>query len=103
MAFEDLKEYGTEAAVKAAGKQRQQGKTCKYTSKSLVMMTLMYRRGSRWRYLLLEVWSVDGRVGSYIVCKHCILLISIHLLHLTMSGEPLFTRQVDRGKPTTPL
>jgi obg-like ATPase 1 len=28
MAFEDLKEYGTEAAVKAAGKQRQQGKTC---------------------------------------------------------------------------
>lgn len=29
MAFEDLKEYGTEAAVKAAGKQRQQGKTCK--------------------------------------------------------------------------
>ena len=29
MAFEDLKEYGTEAAVQAAGKQRQQGKTCK--------------------------------------------------------------------------
>ena len=73
MAFEDLKEYGTEAAVKAAGKQRQQGKTCKSTLKSQVMMTLMYRRGSRWRYLLLEVWSVDGRVGSYIVCKHCIL------------------------------
>jgi ribosome-binding ATPase YchF (GTP1/OBG family) len=32
MAFEDLKEYGTEAAVKAAGKQRQQGKTCKSPS-----------------------------------------------------------------------
>lgn len=29
MAYEDLKEYGTEAQVKAAGKQRQQGKTCK--------------------------------------------------------------------------
>jgi len=28
MAYDDLKEYGTEAAVKAAGKQRQQGKTC---------------------------------------------------------------------------
>jgi obg-like ATPase 1 len=27
MAYEDLKEYGTEAQVKAAGKQRQQGKT----------------------------------------------------------------------------
>lgn len=26
MAFDDLKEYGTEAAVKAAGKLRQQGK-----------------------------------------------------------------------------
>ena len=26
MAFEDLKEYGTEAQVKAAGKLRQQGK-----------------------------------------------------------------------------
>jgi hypothetical protein len=62
MAFEDLKEYGTEAAVKAAGKQRQQGKTCKSTFKSQVMMKLMYRRGSRRRYLLLEVWSVDGRV-----------------------------------------
>lgn len=27
MAYDDLKEYGTESAVKAAGKQRQQGKT----------------------------------------------------------------------------
>lgn len=26
MSFEDLKEYGSEAAVKAAGKLRQQGK-----------------------------------------------------------------------------
>ena len=34
MAYEDLKEYGTEAAVKAAGKQRQQGKTCKSSSQS---------------------------------------------------------------------
>lgn len=27
--YEDLKEHGTEAAVKAAGKLRQQGRTCK--------------------------------------------------------------------------
>jgi obg-like ATPase 1 len=29
MSYDDLKEYGTEAQVKANGKQRQQGKTCK--------------------------------------------------------------------------
>jgi obg-like ATPase 1 len=28
MSYDDLREYGTEAAVKAAGKLRQQGKTC---------------------------------------------------------------------------
>jgi ribosome-binding ATPase YchF (GTP1/OBG family) len=29
--YEDLKEYGTEAAVKAAGKLRQQGRTCTFS------------------------------------------------------------------------
>lgn len=28
MSYDDLKEYGTEALVKAAGKLRQQGKPC---------------------------------------------------------------------------
>lgn len=35
MAYEDLKEYGTEAQVKAVGKLRQQGKTCKSISRDL--------------------------------------------------------------------
>ena len=32
MSYDDLKEYGSEAAVKAAGKLKQQGKTYESTS-----------------------------------------------------------------------
>ena len=37
MAYEDLKEHGSEAAVKAAGKLRQQGKP--YESQCSVLLT----------------------------------------------------------------
>ena len=33
MSYDDLKEYGSEAAVKAAGKLKQQGKTYESTSR----------------------------------------------------------------------
>ena len=36
MSYEDLHEYGSESAVKAAGKLKQQGKT--YESESLVLV-----------------------------------------------------------------
>lgn len=39
MSYEDLKEYGSESAVKAAGKQRQQGKT--YESAYLIFLLLL--------------------------------------------------------------
>jgi obg-like ATPase 1 len=41
MAYDDLKEYGTEAAVKAAGKLRQHGKPCELFSPSLPWVQLI--------------------------------------------------------------
>ena len=41
MAYEDLKEYGTEAQVKAVGKLRQQGKTCKLPSPIALLHGIM--------------------------------------------------------------
>lgn len=40
MSYDDLKEYGSEAAVKAAGKLRQQGKP--YESKFFISFSQMY-------------------------------------------------------------
>jgi obg-like ATPase 1 len=40
MTYDDLKEYGSEASVKAAGKLRQQGKPYESTSSSLLSLML---------------------------------------------------------------
>jgi hypothetical protein len=41
MGFDDLKSHGSEAAVKAAGALRQQGKTCELFSPSLPWVQLI--------------------------------------------------------------
>lgn len=76
MSYDDLKEYGSEAQVKAAGKLRQQGKPCK--SIDLIVLQseihtlsgngawLIIRRGGGWRYLLLEVRCLGRQSALYI-------------------------------------
>ena len=46
MSYDDLKEYGSEAAVKAAGKLKQQGKTYESTSPSPVLPSCCWRSQS---------------------------------------------------------
>lgn len=61
MSIEDLREHGSEAAVKAAGRLRQQGKP--YESEYhmffyLVLLISMPSISGRWRYSLLESRSI---------------------------------------------
>ena len=84
MSYDDLKEHGSEAAVKAAGKLRQQGKP--YESMSTAIFGFLKRVtlsqfffSGRWRYCLLESWSVSG--GAYVQYQEQsvkILYIAVH-------------------------
>jgi len=53
MRFDDLKELGSEAAVKAAGKYNTKGK--EYEVQVYSFFILSHHLG--WRYLLLEIWQ----------------------------------------------
>lgn len=68
-AYEDLKEYGTESAVKAAGKLRQQGRTCEFDVTAVIgdlvqslnaISTPIRRRSPGCRYLFLQAQRLDA-------------------------------------------
>ena len=59
MSYDDLKEYGSEAAVKAAGKLKQQGKTYESTSPSLVLPSCC------WRSQSARTVVVDGDIAYW--------------------------------------
>ena len=70
MSYDDLHEYGSETAVKAAGKLRQQGKP--YESKVIhplhrrpLLITFFCGSGRR-RYRVLEGWSIRCYWYQYI-------------------------------------
>jgi obg-like ATPase 1 len=61
MAYEDLKEYGSETAVKAAGKLRQQGKP--YESMFFVLIFKYVWLNDRWRVVIdgdIAYWKAGG-------------------------------------------
>lgn len=77
MSYEDLKEHGSETAVKAAGKLRQQGKpyesefpTCLILVLVLnltdVCVTLLFISGG-WRHCVLEVGCLSASVVADVV------------------------------------
>lgn len=72
MSYEDLKEYGSEGAVKGAGKLRQQGKP--YESKQLahfpsIIVPNWFRTSGRRRHRILEVGELV-RLSSR-TCSSC--------------------------------
>ena len=59
MSYDDLKEYGSEAAVKAAGKLKQQGKTYESMSSSSVLLSYS------WRLQSSRIVVVDGDIAYW--------------------------------------
>lgn len=60
MAYDDLKEYGSESAVKGAGKLRQQGKP--YESKhqfSFIFYFFLFLRASKWSMVTLRTGRLE--------------------------------------------